>query len=129
MYAQSFLVTSVRGIGVGPTPGASCELGVMAFMNAAFGVRLAPDRLAVFFLAPDFADFLAPPFFAEPFFAEDFLALFLAPFFAVFFAAMLISPGNVNRFSHSEKRCTTGRKIQAPIGRAIGNFRFSPMEK
>src|SRR6476661_8049987 len=77
MYAHSFLVTSVRGIGVEPTTFASCELGVIAFMNAAFGVRLAPDFLAVFFLAPDFADFLAPPFFAAS--------------FAVFFAAMLVS--------------------------------------
>jgi len=61
-------------------------------MNAAFGVRLAPDFLAVFFLAPDFAAFLAPPFFAAPFFAEDFFAEdFFAAFFAVFFAAMLVS--------------------------------------
>jgi hypothetical protein len=91
MYAHSFLVTSVRGIGVEPTTVASCALGVIAFMNAAFGVRLAPDFLA-FFLAPDFADFLAPPLFAAPFFAEDFFAApFFAPFFAVFFAAMLVS--------------------------------------
>src|SRR5690349_6878713 len=60
-------------------------------MNAAFGVRLAPDLLADFFRAPDFADFLAPPRFA-PFFAEDFFAEdFFAPFFALFFAAMLVS--------------------------------------
>src|SRR6185436_16195426 len=67
----------------------SCALGVIAFMNAALGVRFAAF-LALFF-APDFAAFLAPPFFAAPFFAEDFLAppFFAAPFFALFFAAML----------------------------------------
>jgi hypothetical protein len=62
-------------------------------MNAAFGVRLAPDFFAVFFLALDFfaEDFLAP-FFAAPFLAEDFFAEdFFAPFLAVFFAAMLVS--------------------------------------
>src|SRR5438105_3631153 len=61
MYCQSFLVTSVRGIGALPTTALNCALGVMAFMNAAFGVRLAPPFLA--FLV-DFAAFLAPPFFA-----------------------------------------------------------------
>src|SRR4051812_7054091 len=90
MYAQSFLVTSVRGSGAVPTTIPSWALGVIAFMNAAFGVRFAAF-LAVFF-APDFAAFLAPPFFAAPFFAEDFLAPpFFAPFFAAFFAAMLFS--------------------------------------
>jgi len=61
-------------------------------MNAAFGVRLAPERLAVFFRALDFfADFFAAPlrapFFAEDFFADD----FFAPFLALFFAAILVS--------------------------------------
>src|SRR6476661_665772 len=74
MYAQSFLVISVRGIGELPTTAASCASGCIGFMNAAFGVRLAPDFFAVFFLAEDF-------------FAED----FFAPFLAVFFAAMLVS--------------------------------------
>src|SRR5690348_14520559 len=63
-------------------------------MNAAFGVRLAPDFFAVFFLALDFfaEDFFAAPFLAAPFFAEDFFADdFFAPFLAVFFAAMLVS--------------------------------------
>jgi hypothetical protein len=64
----------------------------MGFMNAAFGVRLAPERLAVFFRAEDFfaEDFFAEDFFA-PFFAEDFFADFFAPFLALFFAAILIS--------------------------------------
>jgi hypothetical protein len=92
MYAHSFFVTSVRGSGEEPTTVLSCALGVMGFMNAAFGVRLAPDRLAVFFLPPDFAAFLAPPRFAAPFLAEDFFAApRFAPFFALFFAAMLVS--------------------------------------
>src|SRR3954470_14139006 len=66
-------------------------------MNAAFGVRFAPERLAVLRPPLFFAeDFFAPPFFAAPFlapfFAEDFFADdFFAPFLAVFFAAMLVS--------------------------------------
>src|SRR6476661_3271839 len=93
MYAQSFLVISVRGIGELPTTAERAASGCIGFMNAAFGVRLAPDFFAVFFLALDFfaedffAPFLAAPFLAEDFFAED----FFAPFLAVFFAAMLVS--------------------------------------
>src|SRR5688572_31541390 len=37
MYAHSFFVTSVRGIGLDPTIPASAGLGVTGFMNAAFG--------------------------------------------------------------------------------------------
>jgi hypothetical protein len=66
-------------------------------MNAAFGVRLAPDFLAAFF--EDF--FLAPPFFAPPFFA-DFFAPFLAPPFFAFFAAMLVSWNNEQVLAMSE---------------------------
>jgi hypothetical protein len=61
MYAQSLLVTSVRGRGLLPTTSASAALGVMGFMNAGFGFRfaavlffaglLAARRLAVDFLA------------------------------------------------------------------------------
>src|SRR5260370_39346794 len=39
MYAHSFLVTSVRGIGFDPTTSASLSLGCTGFMNAAFGLR------------------------------------------------------------------------------------------
>src|ERR687884_662219 len=42
MYAQSFFVISVRGIGLEPTTAASCGLGVMGRMNAGFGARFAP---------------------------------------------------------------------------------------
>src|SRR3954454_22507326 len=45
MYAHSFLVISVRGIGFEPTTSASAALGCTGFMNAAFGFRL----LAAFF--------------------------------------------------------------------------------
>src|SRR5262245_6044432 len=45
MYAQSFLVTSVRGIGLSPITSPSAALGVMGFMKAALAFR------AVFFFA------------------------------------------------------------------------------
>src|SRR6476469_1915097 len=71
MYCQSFLVTSVRGIGFAPTTDASRADGVIGFMNAGFGARLV--------------------FFAGAFFA----AAFFAPFLAAFFLAVAIdsSPG------------------------------------
>src|SRR3954464_321270 len=98
-------------------------------MNAAFGVRFAAF-LALFF-APDFAAFLAPPFFAALFFAEDFLAppFFAPPFFALFFAAMLFSWNGEQVLALGEKRCTTGRKIQSTVWRAIGNLWRFPSEK
>ena len=43
MYAQSFLVTSVRGMGLLPTTSASDALGVIGFMNAAFMRPVQPD--------------------------------------------------------------------------------------
>src|ERR1700716_3368889 len=45
MYAHSFFVTSVRGIGFEPTTSESAALGCTGFMKAAFGFRL----LAAFF--------------------------------------------------------------------------------
>src|SRR5688572_1557401 len=77
MYCQSFFVTSVRGIGFEPTTGASCADGVMAFMNAGLGARLA------FFAGA----FFAAAFFAGAFFADFFPALFLP---AAFFLAVAI---------------------------------------
>src|SRR5580765_505306 len=41
MYAQSFFVTSVRGIGFEPTTRASASLICIGFMNAALGLRAA----------------------------------------------------------------------------------------
>jgi hypothetical protein len=67
----------------------------MAFMKAAFGVRLAPDR---FFVAAFFADdfFAVAPRFAVDFLADDFLAVvprFADDFFAddFFFAVAIES--------------------------------------
>src|SRR5260370_37513277 len=40
MYAHSFLLTSVRGIGFAPTPSDTPALGSTAFTKAAFGFRL-----------------------------------------------------------------------------------------
>src|SRR5215213_10575706 len=65
MYAHSFLVSSVRGIGVLPTTADSAVSGCTGRMKAALGVRFFPDFLAAFLVA---------------FLAEDFLAVFLAAF-------------------------------------------------
>ena len=48
MYSQTFFVTSVRGTGLLPITAASSALGVMAFMKAALGVRLAAGAAAFF---------------------------------------------------------------------------------
>lgn len=66
-----------------PTTEASVDDGVIAFMNAALGLRFAPDFFA--FLG---AAFLGAAFLAD-FFAAGFLAGFLAAFFEDFFAAFL----------------------------------------
>jgi hypothetical protein len=68
-------VTSVRGIGVLPTTADSVLLGVIGFMKAAFGLRLAAGFFALA------ADFLTAPFFIGDFRAGDFFA---AGFFAAF---------------------------------------------
>src|SRR5689334_21026497 len=47
MYAQSFFVTSVRGIAFPPTTSASVADGFIGFMNAGFGFR--PLAAAFFF--------------------------------------------------------------------------------
>ena len=68
---------------------ASAALGVIAFMNAAFGVRFLAGAFFAAFLAGAFlaAAFLAGAFFAGAFLAGAFFAVFFAAFFAV---AMLI---------------------------------------
>src|SRR6185503_2445234 len=63
MYPHSFFVTSVRGIGLPPITAASVALGLIGFMNAAFGLR------ALFFFAGFFAALLTFFFEALPFFA------------------------------------------------------------
>src|SRR5690606_39283766 len=90
MYAQTFLVISVRGMGESPTTAASSALGVIGFMNAGFGARLralffAADLrvvLRALFLAVDFLAALRAVFLAA--LRAGFLA---APRRAVFFAA------------------------------------------
>src|ERR1051325_1448794 len=61
MYAQSFFVTCVRGMAPLPTTALSAALGCIGFMNAAFGLRLAPPFFFAFF-APFrfFAAILSP---------------------------------------------------------------------
>src|SRR5215470_17336887 len=77
MYCQSFLVISVRGIGLPPMTAARAASGCLGAMNAAFGVR--------------FFAFLAGAFFARfTAFFPPFLAAFL-PFFAA-----ILSPGRWN---------------------------------
>src|SRR6185436_14533958 len=79
MYSQTFFVTSVRGTGRSPMIAASALLGVMAFMNAAFGVR---------FLAGAFAFFA---FFAgAAFLTAGFFAAFFPAFFAVAISILTI---------------------------------------
>src|SRR5688500_18697193 len=63
MYSHSFLVLSVRGSGDDPTMAASCELGVIGFMNAGFGVRFFAAPPLLFF---DALAFFAPPRLLEP---------------------------------------------------------------
>ena len=48
---QIFFVTSVRGNGDVPTTAPSVAEGVIAFIKAALGLRLAPDFLGAAFLA------------------------------------------------------------------------------
>jgi hypothetical protein len=67
-----------------PTTEASVPDGVIGFMNAALGLRFAPDFFAFFGAA-----FLAGAFFAG--FFADFFADFFAPFFDVFFADFLVA--------------------------------------
>jgi hypothetical protein len=70
MYAQSLLMTWVRGMGLLPMTLASVELGCNGLINAGFGLRLAPDFFLALFavfraagrLARFFADFLPAVF-------------------------------------------------------------------
>src|SRR6185503_13601393 len=52
IYAQSLLITCVRGIGLLPMTAASFALGCKGLMNAGFGARFLPEEdffLVVFF--------------------------------------------------------------------------------
>src|SRR5687768_14000648 len=112
MYAQSFLVTSVRGIGLLPITSASWSLGFIAFMNAAFGLRF------VAFLAVLRAGFLAV-FFAA------FFVLFLLDFFALFLAAIVNLPERVGAVNTAETTSMTAHKVRNSHPIAIGERRFS----
>jgi hypothetical protein len=67
MYTHSFFVTSVRGSGFDPTTMASAALGIIGFMNAALGFRLAPDFFAVFFAVAFFVVFFFVAILMVPF--------------------------------------------------------------
>jgi hypothetical protein len=76
-----------------PTTAASVADGIMAFMNAAFGLRLVAVFFAAFFGAAFFADAFFAGFFAAVFFAADFFAAgFLAGFFAFLAVAIVLLP-------------------------------------
>src|SRR4026207_686576 len=77
MYAQIFLVTSVRGMALLPTTAPSAASGCIGFMDAALGVRFLLDFLA---------DLRAVVLRAG--FRADFLADFLELFFLVAIACL-----------------------------------------
>jgi hypothetical protein len=72
MYAQSLLMTWVRGMGLLPTTAASLALGCNGLMNAGFGARFLPEdflaRFAAFFRAVGRLDFFAAFFLPAVFF-------------------------------------------------------------
>jgi len=87
MYCQSFLVTSVRGIGELPTTEERSLLGCIGFMNAAFGVRFLPEDFRRLLFRPAFFVAFLDDFLAEDFRDEDFFLPLL------FFFAAILSPG------------------------------------
>src|SRR6516164_8136707 len=107
-----------------PTTAASVADGVIAFMNAAFGLRFAPDFFAAAFFAGAFlaaffgAGFLAA-FFAD--FLAGFFADFLAPFLAV--AMVLLPVCWHERTTRSVlKRWPSCRGRRAPSAATIPHF-------
>jgi hypothetical protein len=80
MYAQSLLITCVRGMGLLPMTAASFALGCKGLMNAGFGARFFPE---------DFLALLVVVFLR----AAERLAVFLAVFFlpAVFLLVVAIA--------------------------------------
>src|SRR5687768_13195414 len=102
MYFHIWLVTSVRGIGIEPMIAASGPVGIIGFMNAAFGLR-AVFFFAAFLAGALFTDFLAT-FFAA-FLAGDFLADFFPAFFAFFIAITFSFSGLVTATEFSIQYC------------------------
>ncbi|MEO8186473.1 MAG: hypothetical protein ABI580_03820 [Burkholderiaceae bacterium] len=90
----------MRGIGTEPMIAANGPVGIIGFMNAAFGLR-AVFFFATFLAGAFFTDFLAT--FFDAFFADDFLADFFPAFFAFFIAIT---------FSFSGLVTATGFSIQ-----------------
>src|ERR1700674_1416082 len=114
MYCQSFLVTSVRGIGELPTTEARSLLGCIGFMNAAFGVRFLPEdfRRLIFrppFLAAFLDDFLVEVFREEVFFPP-----------LLFFFLAILAPGFGDRMgvaTESETPSVRGENYSAVVGK------------
>src|SRR5512139_1277773 len=114
-------------MGIDPTTAASTDDGVIGFMNAALGLRLAPDFFAAgFFAGAFFAAFFAGAFFAAGFFAGFFAAGFFAGFRAAFLAvAMFLLPRDRCGL-HCIERSEAGRPvtvIPAPSAATIAQFR------
>src|SRR6476620_3376711 len=115
MYAHSFLVSSVRGIGELPTTAESALSGCTGRMKAALGVRFLPDFFAAF-LAGRRAAFLAD---------------FLADFLAFFLAAIACLPVNVRTACLSSAATTETNSTQPPqiYNREIAVFPRKTAEK
>ncbi len=103
MYSHTFLVTSVRGIGVEPITAASVGEGVIAFMNAALGVRFLAGAAffagaAAFLAGAAFFAGAAAFFAGAAFFAAG--AAFLAGAFlaGAFFVAVAMLILSIKRF-------------------------------
>ena len=89
MYSHTFLVTSVRGIGLAPITAASAALGVMAFMKAALGVRfLAAGAFAGAAFLAGAAAFAGAAFLAGAFVAGAFFAVAMLTFLFVGLGAL-----------------------------------------
>src|SRR5688572_27954165 len=98
MWSQILLTASVRGTALLPITPANVELGVNAFMKAAFGLR-ADFFLGAAFLGAAFFAFLGAAFFTA--FLRAFLAGFFAAFLAAFFfVAMIFWILILNGFRH-----------------------------
>src|SRR5262252_9128646 len=99
-------------------------------MNAALGLRFAPDFFAAgFFAGAFFAAFFAGAFFAAGFFAGFFAAGFFA-FFAAFLAVAIILLPRDRCGIHCIERSEAGRPVTvnpAPSAATIAQFRGKGM--
>src|SRR6266511_1686794 len=104
MYCQSFLVTSVRGIGEEPTTAESCGLGCIGFMNAALGTRFLPVAFLAAFLVVRLVAFLAADLLAA-FFAG--LRAAVSFFFLVAIACLPVIVRTLRASTPAELPCQT----------------------